>query len=146
MKIKIESIEAQEEEEIIIRSNHIDEKILSLIQTIKNQREKLSGVLQDGSIKLLNPEDILYFESVDNKVFAYTFDQVYEIKLKLYEIEEKFQHTDLVRISKSMILNLSKASKFIPSFGSRIEVLLINQEKVIISRQYVSNVKKILGI
>lgn len=54
--------------------------------------------------------------------------------------------TDFIRISKSMILNLNKVERFVPSLGGRIEAVLKNGEKAVISRQYVPEVKKRLGI
>ena len=36
-----------------------------------------------------------------------------------------------------MILNLSKVKRFAPFVGGRFESILINNEKVIISRQYI---------
>ena len=44
----------------------------------------ISGILRDL-------EDIYYFEAVDNKVFLYLEKEVYETKLKLYELEDIFQ-------------------------------------------------------
>ncbi len=45
-----------------------------------------------------------------------------------------------------MILDLSKVKRFAPSIGGRFEAVLTNGEKVIISRQYVPDVKKRLGL
>jgi DNA-binding LytR/AlgR family response regulator len=53
---------------------------------------------------------------------------------------------DFLRISKSVILNLSKVQKLIPALSGRFEAVLHNGLKVIISRQYVTELKKRLGI
>ena len=66
--------------------------------------------------------------------------------MKLYELEEKLKGTKLFRCSKSMILNIAKIRSVSPSVNSRLEASLINGEKVIISRQYVGTLKKILGM
>ena len=87
-----------------------------------------------------------YFESVDNKVFAYGKSEVSELKQKLYKLEQRFAGTDFIRISKSMILNLAKVERFAPSFSGRFEAILQNGEKVMISRQYVPALKKQLGL
>ena len=94
---------------------------------------------------MLNPKEIYYFEAVDNKVFAYGEKEVYEMKAKLYELEEDFEGTDFFRASKSSIINLSQIKSLTPAFNGRFEALLYNKEKVIISRQYVSELKKKLG-
>lgn len=133
------------EEEIIIRSNKIDEQLLKLIYSIKSGRDKLA-CYDNGTIIMLEPQKIYYFESVDNRVFAYGEKQVFEIRQKLYELEKILENTDFVRISKSVIVNLSKIRKLSPAFNSRFEALLKNGEKVIVSRQYVPEMKKKLGI
>lgn len=101
---------------------------------------------ENGEISQVEPKDIYYFESVDNRVFAYCEKRVFEVKQKLYELESQFERTDFVRISKSVIANLSKVEKFIPSFNSRFEALLSNGERVVVSRQYVPKIKEKLGI
>lgn len=92
------------------------------------------------------PEDIFYFESVDNRVFAYTGTGVYEIHKKLYEVEAEYANTDFLRISKSAIVNIAKIEYIRPIFNGRFEAKLKNEEKIIISRQYVMDLKKKLGI
>ena len=95
---------------------------------------------------MIEPRQIYYFEAVDSSIFAYCEKQFYEIKQKLYELEKQFENTDFIRVSKSVIVNLSKIQKLTPAFNSRFEALLKNGEKIIISRQYVPDMKKKLGI
>ena len=95
---------------------------------------------------MLLPKDVYYFESVDNKVFAYCEKQVYEVRKKLYELESDLSGTDFLRISKSVIVDLSKIRNLSPSFNGRLEALLRNGEKIIISRQYIPALKKKLDL
>lgn len=97
-------------------------------------------------ITLLALPDIFYFEATDNKVFAYGQKNVYEVKEKLYQLEEQLVSFPFMRASKSMILNLDKIRHLSPAFGGRFEALLENEEKVIISRQYVPVLKERLGL
>ena len=145
MKIIIEDIKNGEEDEIIIRCNQLDESILQMIYGIKMNQNKLVGTY-NVQMQIIDPKDVFYFEAVDNKVFIYCEKQVYETKLKLYEIEEEYEKTDFFRASKSIILNLSKIKNLSPAFNGRFEALLKNKEKVIISRQFVPVLKKKLGI
>lgn len=146
MKITIENPLPGQEEEIVIRAENLSPKILELLQLLKTDEEKLTGYYTDGSMGLLDPDDVYYFESVDNKVFAYGEQNVAELKLRLYEIEHQFPNAGFVRISKSMILNLAKVSRFRPSVSGRFEAILQNGEKVMISRQYVPVIRKQLGL
>lgn len=145
MKIIIETPGEDAEDEIIIRCRELDDDLVRFINYLKTGSTHITGHL-NGSIKQLSPKDICYFESVDNKVFAYCELEVYEVKEKLYEIEERFEHSDFQRISKSVIVNVSVIDYISPLIGSRLEAKLKNGEKVIISRQYVPELKKKIGI
>lgn len=144
MKITIEVPKPGEEDEIIVRCTDLDERLLKLIQALRTE-DKLTGYIDDKIVKL-SLKEIYYFEAVDNKVFSYTAKETYEIHKKLYEIEQAFEHTDFLRISKSVIVNVSKIAYVKPIFNGRFEAKLKNDEKIIVSRQYVSELKKKIGI
>lgn len=145
MKIIIESLPDGAEEEIIIRSNNLDSDLMELIYSLKAGRSRLTAFDNCGILKLA-PNDIYYFESVDNRVCACCENSVYEVRHKLYELEKIYDNTDFIRISKAMIVNVSKISKIVPVFNGRLEAVLINSERVVISRQYVPDLKKKLGV
>ncbi len=145
MKITIEPLQSGQEEEIIIRSDNLDSGLLELIYSIKAGRSRLTA-FQDGEILKLTPSEIYYFESVDNKVSACCEKSVYEVHQKLYELERIYDHTDFLRISKAMIVNVSKIKKIVPMFNGRLEAVLDNDERVVISRQYVPELKKKLEV
>ena len=145
MKIIIETPQDGEEDQIIIRCQELDEDMMHLISLLKTGRTRITGY-QEGTMKQLLPKEILYFESVDNKVFAYCEKEVFEVKEKLYEIEERYQQTDYQGISKSVIVNVSQIERVSPMIGSRLQAAMKNGEKVVISRQYVPELKRKLGI
>lgn len=144
-KITIKQVDKTSEEEIIIRCHDIDDEVLSVIERLKKSESVLLGS-RDNEVFRIAPKDIYYVESVDNKSYICMQKGVYESKLKLYEIEDLLQSTRLFRCSKSMILNVSKIRSVSPSINGRFEAKLLNGESVIISRQYVPNLKKLLGM
>ena len=145
MKIIIEECNPGEEDQVIIRCKKLDDNILKLISELKQGQKKLAGI-KDGNIVMIDPSNVYYFEGVDNKVFLYCKQNVYETKLKLYEIEEEYKNTDFFRASKSVILNVAKIKSISPAYSGRFEAQLFNGEVVVISRQYVPELKKKLGM
>lgn len=145
MKIIIEESNPGEEDQIIIRCRDLDENLLKVISDLKMGQKKFAGI-KDGNITMVDPSNVYYFEGVDNKVFMYCKQNVYEIKLKLYEIEEEYKNTNFFRASKSIILNVTKIKSISPAYSGRFEAQLFNGEKVVISRQYVPDLKKKLGL
>lgn len=144
-KVTITQIDKREEQEVVVRCHDINGEVVSIVEKLKNGDSILLGI-KDGKTFQINVKDIFYIESVDNKTYIYLQKDVFETKLKLYELEEKLKGTKLFRCSKSMILNIAKIRSVFPSVNSRLEASLINGEKVIISRQYVGTLKKILGM
>jgi DNA-binding LytR/AlgR family response regulator len=145
MKVTIESIPPGSEPEIIVRSNELDDSLMQLIYSIKSPTKKLIGTV-DQKMHFIEPKDIFYFESVDNKVFIYCKDKVFESRLKLYEIESEYENLGFFRASKSTILNISKIESVKAVFYGRFEAILSNGEMVMISRQYVPVLKTKLGL
>lgn len=129
MKIIIEDIGPDEEEEIILRCREVDEAVWRLVNGLKLKKEKLA-VRQGEKILQVDPEDIYYFEAVDNRVFLYLETSMYETRLKLYELERRFEGTDFFRVSKSVILNMAKVKNFYPGFNGRFEALMKNGERI----------------
>ena len=150
MKITILDIASEEEDEIIIKCHSLSDDINELIcrYAAVNQRfskDKLIGYDNNG-ICMLEVGEIYYFDTIDNRVFAYCKKDVYEVREKLYQLEELLISYHFMRASKSMIINLDMIKYLSPAFGGRFEALLENDEKVIISRQYVPVLKERLGL
>lgn len=140
MKITINELETLEDIEIIVNCKRVDENLLKMIAAIRAFDRKITGN-KEGKLFVLDVDEIYYFESVDKKTFMYMDKDVYENTMRLYELEEKFSNSDFFRASKSTIINLSKVKVITPVFGGKLEVVLENDEKLMVSRQYVPLLK-----
>lgn len=145
MKITILDCVDGEEEEVIVRCRQLDESLLKLLYTLKAGKDKIT-VSKEEKIYQLPLSQVYYFEAVDGHVFAYVEKNVYDTKFRLYELEERLRQTDFFRASKSTIINLSKVRNIGPDFNGRFEVYMKNGEQLIVSRQYVPELKKKLGL
>jgi len=144
--VKITIIEPQdgEENEIIIKCNDLSPEIMHLLNKLRTQHAIIAYI--DNEIHKLDPADIYYIETVNNKTFLYGEDSVYESRKKLYELEEMLKNNDFLRVGKSLIVNLNKLKSFAPALSGRLEAVLANGERITISRQYVSVLKERFGI
>ncbi|MBP3199954.1 MAG: LytTR family transcriptional regulator DNA-binding domain-containing protein [Butyrivibrio sp.] len=147
MKITIATPLAGEEDEIIIKMAELDDDVLKMIRRLKDGVSKdTMAVYADESILMVPIRDILYFDATDNHVFAYTKDNCYETRKKLFEIEELLTTSSFLRISKNAIVNIKSIDHLSPEFNGRLIASLKNGEDIIISRGYVSGLKRKLGI
>ncbi|MDD3414765.1 MAG: LytTR family transcriptional regulator DNA-binding domain-containing protein [Lachnospiraceae bacterium] len=124
-----------------LKRGDLDE--LPVRAVLLDQSETILGY-EDNHIYRIKLQDIYYFESVDNKVFLYCKDKVYESRLKLYEVENLCK--EYFRASKSMVLNMDAIDSVNPTISGRFCAVLCNGEKVEISRQYVPILRNMLGI
>ncbi len=145
MKVTILEKKVDEEDELIVRCDYLDESLTKLINQFKTGKGKMN-FYKDSKIVFIEPEEVLYFESVDDKVFAYTKDSVYETKSKLYQLEAELPATIFFRANKAVIVNLDKIDSLAPAFGGRFEAVLENGYKVMISRNYLNTLKELLGL
>ncbi|MDD1505159.1 LytTR family transcriptional regulator DNA-binding domain-containing protein [Lysinibacillus xylanilyticus] len=145
MKISIEEISQELEEEILIRCYEVDDEVYEIINKLTTEDIILLGH-QNDSIHRIKLHDIYYFEAVEGKVFIYCRDNVFEVKQKLYELEELCKGKNCFRASKSTILNITKISSVYPTISGRFEAVLDNGERAVISRQYVPVLKNMLGL
>ena len=139
MKITIRQNEHQTQTEIVIHCRETDDEVLMAVAALSRLNKKLTGT-KDGRTFVVDPADVLYFDSVDRKTFAYTKSEVYEMPLRLYELEGKLPR-DFFRASKSSIINIGEIKSILPDFGGRIEVTLTTDEKLMVSRQYAHDLK-----
>ncbi|WMJ89123.1 LytTR family DNA-binding domain-containing protein [Anaerocolumna sp. MB42-C2] len=141
MRVEITNIPTHQQERILIECYKVTEEVAEMIQFIKSRQESIEGYDESG-IHVISLSDIYYVESVDNRVYLYLKDCVYEIKMYLYKFEELYGDKEFFRCSKNTIINLMKIHVLKPALNSRFSAVLTNGESVIISRKYVSELKK----
>jgi len=145
LKITIYEDPNTTETEISIVCSKVTNELEEIVANISLIGLTFAGKKQ-GETFFIPIKDIFYFESVDGTVFFYTEKEVFEAAAKLYKIEESLHHVKFVRVSKTVIVNLEKMQSIKKSENSRLVATLINKEKVLVSRQYVPEIKKKLGV
>lgn len=106
MKIKIEIVNEQIEDEIIIKCAKLTDEIKSIQSLISETISKSPEIafFKSNEQYFLQLNDIYFFETNDENVYAHTADDAYRIKLKLYELENILP-SYFSRVSKSTIVN-----------------------------------------
>lgn len=145
MKITIVEDPQRSETEITIVCAKMTDELRGLVANLTAAELTFSGKKGDETF-FIPAKDIYYFESVDGTVFMYTANDTYESPLKLYQAEEALKHTRFSRISKTVIVNLDKMVSIKRAEGARLVATLVNKEQLVVSRQYVSQIKKTLGV
>lgn len=137
------NIKKEENERLEIYCHEIDNRITEIVSFVKSMQGQLTGLIE-GTQYEIPVSDIFYIESVDNRVFIYTEEKIYETRQKLYELEDILNEKRFLRVSKPVLLNLMKIESIKPALNGRFIAALKSGEKIVISRKYVPNLKKAL--
>lgn len=144
MKVNIRKISDKEKEQVIIECVEITPEIQDIKAYASLKGTELCGIADGQHMTRFSLEDVYYFEALDEKVFAYTKEQICEIKMRLYEAEQLYKNYHFVRCSKSVVLNLMLLESISPALNGRFFAHMKNGEKLMISRQYASRIKRIV--
>lgn len=144
MQVRFEQVNSPSEEGAVIKAQSQTDDIKAAIELLEGRERKIP-LIKDGNNVLIETSAIYYIESVDKKSFVYTKQNCYETRLRLYELEESLG-AYFSRVSKSMIVNLKKIKGVRSDLSGRMEATLLNDEKVVISRGYVKEIKRRLEL
>lgn len=148
MKLNIEIDTNIEEPVALITTPRMTEEVTRVVDFISKLDDittVISGI-RDDKVELLEQESIYRIYAQEGKVLARTESGLYQIRLRLYELEERLDDSKFVRISNSEIVNLKKVKSLDLSFVGTICMELSNGEVSYVSRRYVSKIKKKLGL
>lgn len=144
--MNIQIIEAVKETlQVIIKCSQVNDEVMRLKRHIESFDQKIQAK-KENELYFVESSDVLYFESVDNRTFLYTEQDVMEVKLRLYELETMLSDKDFIRISKSLIVNINKIRALKPELNRTISVTMCNGEQLSISRKYVKALRTMLAI
>ena len=145
MKITINIDENVSETEITINCNQLTDEIENIMATLRILNQQML-VSKEEETHLIDVGKISYVEALERRTFVYTQEDMFESKLKLYEMEEKLCRLGFFRISKSCLVNLKFIKTIRNDVERRLRLTLKNGEQVMVSRQYAEEIKKRLGV
>lgn len=143
--MNIEIVEEEKDLQVIIQCRQVDEQVKRLRSHIELFDNKIQAKMEN-EICFVKSAEVLYFESVDNRIFLYTEDNVMEIKQRLYELEVILSNKDFIRISKSQIVNVNKIRTLKPEMNRTMLLTMCNGERLCVSRKYVKAFRDLLSI
>ncbi len=134
------------EPSLIIRTAEMTQEVAELVRLISSRNpQPILGVRDEKLVPIL-PEDIIRIYGADGKVIAATAAGEYTLRLRLYELEERLDKRQFVRISNGEIINLKKVLAFDLSFTGTICVTLQHGMVSYVSRRYVKVIRQTLGL
>lgn len=142
MKVRIELDPQMDEPEMIIRAPRLKEDVARLQQLILEQKMTPLTFYKDRSEYFVDVSEILFFETDGEKIYGHTREEAYEVRQKLYELEEILPIA-FCRISKSTIVNTKQIYSIEKSFSGTSTVNFYQTHKQVhVSRHYYQLLKE----
>ena len=146
MKIEVKIENTYREPKVIILTDQMTDEVNEIITKLSENTPQMIAGFQDDLLKVLDQEEIFNLFTENGRVLARTRDGIFSLRTRMYELEERLDKKNFVRISNSEIINLRKVKAFDLSLSGTILVSLLNGTVTYVSRRYVPKIKQLLGI
>lgn len=146
MQVEIKLDETCTEPKVIILVDKLTDEINEIIKKLSETQLHAIAGFKGDQVEVLQPDKIIRIYTESQKVYVQTEQGSYLVKLRLYELEEKLDKEEFVRISNSEIINLKSMMSLDLSLSGTICVRLRGNGIAYVSRRYVARIKQLLGI
>ena len=138
-------IDKNEEERVIIYSKERTSLVDQIEKLVSSTGVSLTGTYEDTSV-LINPMDVSCFVVESGKIFALINEKKYQLKERLYQLEDMSFNEYFVKLNQSCLANIKQIKEFKASIGGSVMVIFRNGYKDYISRRELKNVKERIGL
>lgn len=145
MKITVEHADVMENE-VILRCPALDEEMLGVLSLLRSGLQRLCVWDDSRQTTLLTPHEVVYCETVDDRVFVYTGQAMYQTALSLGELESRYGSLGFFRAGKSAVVNLHRIRSLASREAGRIQATLETGERLMVSRRYAPLLRERLGL
>lgn len=141
MKVKFNIDSRFKEPEIHICCDVLSSKANELKDLLEDILLEKITVYKNFETKAVALHEVVRIYSNNKKVYLRTADEIYEVKERLYVLEERLNDKNFVRISNTEIVNISKIEKLDMTYVGTIKMIMKNSDITFVSRRNVSRLK-----
>jgi len=91
-------------------------------------------------------DQIIAVEVFANELTVYTHEKNYRLRGQLKKMTERINDGDFVQISKNTVINLNHLDSLEAAFSGNMTAFLTDDLKFSVSRKYLTDLKKQLGM
>uniref|UniRef100_A0A7C9NZ02 LytTR family transcriptional regulator n=1 Tax=Muribaculaceae bacterium Z82 TaxID=2304548 RepID=A0A7C9NZ02_9BACT len=144
MRLSVREDPALDDIEVTIACPQVDRRVRRIVEAVEMDGMRLACTV-DGYMRMVDAGQVLYAETVDGRTFLYLERDAGETGLSLAQLEEGLAGTEFVRASRQVLVNLAHVRGIRPYLNARLELLLSNGERLVVSRQFAPSVKTRIG-
>jgi DNA-binding LytR/AlgR family response regulator len=142
VKLRIEISDGSSEDEVIIRCGRVDDKIQKLQEYILSLTAPKLTFYKGAQEYYLPLDEVLFFETDAEQIFAHTANDAFKVKHRLYELEEILPRS-FVRAAKGTIVNTQRIYAINRNLTSSSQISFTGTHKhIYVSRYYYKALKE----
>lgn len=145
MKVKIDISAEYKEPFAVIHTDKVTDEIQRIIDVLGTSEAPVTALKNEEDIIVLQPKDIYMVRVEDGDTVIYGAKERYRSRKRLYELASQLGK-QFMQISKTTLINLSYMDSIEPGFSGTLLLKLKNGNKDYVSRKYLPEFKKYLGL
>ena len=145
MKVNIDISSEYKDPYAVIYTAKVTDEISRMVDIFSNCETPVTALLNEEDIVILQPSDIYMVRVEDGDTIIYGARQQYRSRKRLYELSQQLGK-QFMQISKTTLINLSYMDCIEPGFSGTMLLKLKNGNKDYVSRKFLPEFKKYLGI
>lgn len=145
MKVSIDISAEYKEPFAVIHTDKVTPEIQRVIDVLGTSETPVTAFQNEEDIVVLQPKDIYMIRVEDGDTIIYGARSQYRSRKRLYELAEQLGK-QFMQISKTTLVNLSYMDSIEPGFSGTLLLKLKNGSKDYVSRKYLPEFKKYLGL
>ena len=145
MKVSIDISAEYKEPFAVIYTDKVTSEIQRVIDVLGSSETPVTALQNEEDIVVLQPKDIFMVRVEDGDTIIYGARNQYRSRKRLYELAEQLGK-QFMQISKTTLINLSYMDSIEPGFSGTLLLKLKNGSKDYVSRKYLPEFKKYLGL
>lgn len=145
MKVNIDISAEYKEPYAVIHTDKVTDEIRRIVDLFSSNETPVTALQNEEEIVVLKPQDIFMVRIEGGDTVIYGEKQKYRSRKRLYELSE-ILGKQFMQISKTTLINLSCIDSIEPGFSGTMLMKLKNGNKDYVSRKYLPEFKRYLGL
>lgn len=145
MKVSIDISAEYKEPFAVIHTDKVTAEIQRAVDMLGTNETPVTAFRNEEDIVVLKPDEVYMVRVEDGDTIIYGAKSRYRSRRRLYELSEQLG-SKFMQISKTTLVNLSYMDSIEPGFSGTLLLKLRNGSKDYVSRKYLPEFKKYLGL
>ncbi len=145
MKVSIDISTEYKDPFAVIHTDKVTDEVQRAVDLLGSNEMPVTAFRNEEDIVVLKPEEIYMVRVEDGDTIIYGAKTQYRSRRRLYELSSQLG-SKFMQISKTTLINLSYMDSIEPGFSGTLLLKLKNGNKDYVSRKYLPEFKRYLGL